>query len=87
VRVDQPRLSRGLPRRRREEPADDEAHLRLTHAANLASDLLSRIAQQDAYDRPSSVGKLDKALDEASAKGWTVVDTRKDWKRIYPFDK
>jgi hypothetical protein len=40
-----------------------------------------------AYDRESHIGKLDKAWDEAVAKGWTVVDMKKDWKRIYPFDK
>jgi phosphoglycolate phosphatase-like HAD superfamily hydrolase len=40
-----------------------------------------------AYDRQSSIGKLDKALDEATAKGWTVVDMQKDWKRIYPYDQ
>jgi len=38
-----------------------------------------------AYDRKSSVGRLDKGLDEANAKGWTVVDMKKDWKVIYPF--
>jgi phosphoglycolate phosphatase-like HAD superfamily hydrolase len=37
-----------------------------------------------AYDRDSSVGKLDKALDEAIAKGWTVVDMKNDWKTIFP---
>jgi phosphoglycolate phosphatase-like HAD superfamily hydrolase len=37
-----------------------------------------------AYDRQSKVGKLDKALDEASAKGWTVVDMKKDWKTVFP---
>jgi len=40
-----------------------------------------------AYDRTSSVGRLGKALDEALAKGWTVVDMKKDWKVIYPFEK
>ena len=40
-----------------------------------------------AYDRKSHIGKLDKALDEGKAKGWTLVDMKKDWKRIYPFDK
>jgi len=40
-----------------------------------------------AYDRQSPVGKLDKALDEAQVKGWTVVDVKKDWKTIYPFEK
>jgi 2C-methyl-D-erythritol 2,4-cyclodiphosphate synthase len=37
-----------------------------------------------AYDRNSSIGRLDKGLDEAKAKGWTVVDMKKDWKGIYP---
>jgi hypothetical protein len=39
------------------------------------------------YDRASHIGKLDKALDEASARGWTVVDMAKEWKVIYPFEK
>ena len=38
-----------------------------------------------AYDRNSSIGHLDKALDEAQAKGWTVVDMKTDWKTIFPF--
>jgi hypothetical protein len=37
-----------------------------------------------AYDRHSHVGKLDSGLDEAAAKGWTVVDMERDWKRIFP---
>ncbi len=37
-----------------------------------------------AYDRTSRIGKLDKALDEAAAKGWTVVDMKKDWKTVFP---
>jgi phosphoglycolate phosphatase-like HAD superfamily hydrolase len=37
-----------------------------------------------AYDRESSIGKLDKAWDEAVAKGWTVVDVKKDWKVVFP---
>jgi hypothetical protein len=40
-----------------------------------------------AYDRQSSIGRLDKALAEAKAKGWTVVDMKRDWKAIYPFEK
>jgi len=36
-----------------------------------------------AYDRNSHVGRLDKALDEALAKGWTVVDMKRDWKTIF----
>ena len=38
-----------------------------------------------AYDRTSSIGKLDKALDVAKAEGWTVVDMKNDWKTIFPF--
>jgi haloacid dehalogenase-like hydrolase len=37
-----------------------------------------------AYDRKSPVGQLDKALDEALAKGWTVVSMKDDWKTIFP---
>ncbi|MFO7684635.1 MAG: HAD family hydrolase [Desulfobacterales bacterium] len=40
-----------------------------------------------AYDRQSRIGRLDKGLDEAGAKGWTVVDMKNDWKIIYPFEK
>ena len=40
-----------------------------------------------AYDRKSSIGRLDKGLDEAQAKGWTVVDMKQDWKVIYPHEK
>ena len=36
-----------------------------------------------AYDRKSSMGRLDKGLDEAQEKGWTVVDMKQDWKVIY----
>ena len=38
-----------------------------------------------AYDRDSHIGRFDKGLDEASKKGWTVVDMKKDWKVIYPY--
>jgi hypothetical protein len=37
-----------------------------------------------AYDRKSSVGQLDKALDAAQAEGWAIVDMKNDWKRIFP---
>ena len=40
-----------------------------------------------AYDRASHIGKLDKALDEATARGWTIVDMKRDWRRVFPFDK
>jgi hypothetical protein len=38
-----------------------------------------------AYDRQSPIGRLDKALDEAQRRGWTVVDMKKDWKKVFPF--
>jgi phosphoglycolate phosphatase-like HAD superfamily hydrolase len=40
-----------------------------------------------AYDRQSHIGKLDKGLDEAKAKGWTVVDMKNDWKRIFAWEQ
>ena len=39
-----------------------------------------------AYNRNSHIGKLDKGLDEANEKGWTVIDMKNDWKVIYPFE-
>ena len=36
-----------------------------------------------AYDRTSSIGRLDKGLDEAQAKGWTIVEMKTDWKRVF----
>ena len=36
-----------------------------------------------AYDRASHVGKLDRALDEAGARGWTVIDMRRDWATVF----
>jgi phosphoserine phosphatase len=40
-----------------------------------------------AYDRKSHIGQLDKGLDEAAAKGWTVVSMKDDWKTIFPSEK
>jgi len=37
-----------------------------------------------AYDRTSPIGKLDKALDDGRAKGWTIVDMKADWKTVFP---
>ena len=36
------------------------------------------------YDRKSHFGTLDKALDQAYAHGWIIVDMKKDWNRIFP---
>ena len=40
-----------------------------------------------AYDRKSHIGRLDKGLDEAYAQGWTIIDMKKDWNRVFAFDK
>lgn len=40
-----------------------------------------------AYDRKSHIGKLDKALDEAATKKWTVVDMKNDWNSVFPGKK
>jgi hypothetical protein len=40
-----------------------------------------------AYDRQSSFGRLDKALDEANATGWVVIDMKKDWNKIFPVER
>jgi hypothetical protein len=50
---------------------------------------LRRIRHDDAerefaYDRHSHIGKLDRALDDAGPRGWTVVSMRRDWKQVYP---
>lgn len=37
-----------------------------------------------AYDRKSHIGRLDKGLDEAKAKGWTVVSMKEDWSMVFP---
>lgn len=39
------------------------------------------------YDRESHIGRLNKGLDEANVKGWTVVDMKKDWVRVFAFDE
>jgi len=44
-------------------------------------------AREYAYDRQSHIGRLDKALDEAIQRRWTVVDMKADWNTIYPFEK
>jgi phosphoglycolate phosphatase-like HAD superfamily hydrolase len=40
-----------------------------------------------AYDRKSEVGRLDKALDEAPKRGWLVVDMKRDWKKVFAFER
>jgi hypothetical protein len=40
--------------------------------------------RETAYDRQSPFGRLDKALDAAPQRGWTVIDMQEDWKQIFP---
>lgn len=40
-----------------------------------------------AYDRKSSLARLDKAWDEAVSRGWIVVSMKQDWKTVYPAPK
>lgn len=40
-----------------------------------------------AYDRESHIGQLNKALDEAKDRGWTVVDMAEDWSTVFPAEK
>ncbi|MCV3210699.1 haloacid dehalogenase-like hydrolase [Mesorhizobium sp. YC-39] len=39
-----------------------------------------------AYDRQSSIGRLDKGLDAAADGGWTVVDMKADWAKVFSFE-
>ena len=39
-----------------------------------------------AYDRDSHIGRLDKGLEEAAKRGWTVVDMKNDWKVVYSWN-
>jgi hypothetical protein len=45
------------------------------------------VEREYAYDRKSHVGTLDKALDQADAKGWHIVDMKKDWNKVFPEKK
>jgi hypothetical protein len=48
---------------------------------------LTDAAREWAYDRESSIGRLDQGLGEARAQGWTVVDMARDWKRVFAHDR
>jgi hypothetical protein len=43
-------------------------------------------AREYAYDRNSHIGQLNKGLDSASAFKWTIVDMKKDWKKVFSFE-
>ena len=68
------------------------AHTNVPALAKLAKEFGARFAaivhhtdatREYAYDRTSKIGKLDKALDEANSKGWTVIDMQKDWNTMF----
>ena len=40
-----------------------------------------------AYDRKSRIGTLDEALAEGRARGWTIVDMKRDWKKVFAFEQ
>lgn len=44
------------------------------------------MVREYAYDRNTSFGRLDKALDAALPNHWLVVDMKNDWKRVFPFE-
>ena len=59
-------------------------------AAGAGAKLMGLVHHTDAerewaYDRQSHIGRLDKALDEARAKKWLVVDMKRDWKQVFPY--
>lgn len=66
----------------------DQQMLQWTAAAQGPSIVLlvhhTDAAREWAYDRDSHIGKLDKALDEANARHWTVIDMSSDWRTIFP---
>jgi len=39
-----------------------------------------------AYDRDSHIGRLDRGLNEAPGRGWIVVDMKRDWEVVFPFE-
>jgi phosphoserine phosphatase len=43
-------------------------------------------AREYAYDRGSPIGRLQRGLDEGPRRGWTIVNMKTDWKRIFPFE-
>jgi haloacid dehalogenase-like hydrolase len=40
-----------------------------------------------AYDRGSHFGRLERALDEAPKRGWIVADMKRDWRKVFAFER
>ncbi|HEY4141744.1 MAG TPA: HAD family hydrolase [Pseudolabrys sp.] len=71
--------------------SDGDLQMLLWTAAGAGARFMGIVHHTDAereyaYDRQSHVGKLDKALDEGTAKGWTIVDMKRDWKKVFAFE-
>jgi hypothetical protein len=45
-----------------------------------------RTCRSDMIRIAGGTGRLDKALDEAKAKGWIVVDMKQDWRTVFPME-
>jgi len=45
------------------------------------------VEREYAYDRQDHLARLDAGLDEAAAKGWTVVSMKNDWKTVFAPEK
>ena len=41
-------------------------------------------AQRGRNYRESHIGELDKGLDEAAAKDWTIMSMKNDWRMVFP---
>ncbi|QOV89302.1 HAD family hydrolase [Humisphaera borealis] len=37
-----------------------------------------------AYDRKSHIGRLERGLDEAARRSWTLISMKADWKSVFP---
>ncbi|KQO86038.1 haloacid dehalogenase [Methylobacterium sp. Leaf90] len=44
-------------------------------------------AREYAYDRKSKVGHLSQALEASTIDRWTVIDIKRDWKIVFPFER
>lgn len=45
------------------------------------------VTREYSYDRGSESGTLARALEEAPKRGWVVVDMKRDWKVVFPFEQ
>jgi hypothetical protein len=55
--------------------------------ARFAGIILHTDAEREyAYDRQSKIGELDKVLDKAKLREWTVVDMKRGWNKVFAFE-